>query len=194
MNPWSKLKLLPATWEPGLKSPRCFLILQDYKTNLCSHFRPKLLKNENFFQKMIINEISDFCRQYQYLQLEKPSGVEVEISVHKTLAMDLLKRGAGVLQNPARSDGVYVTCLISIIIVQKINISTIGNFLIFFLGFQTLCFLSKSQVLFGRISKPPFQKSSESSNNFLTKREFDLGTIGFPDRYYTSVLWPYTFN
>ena len=43
---------------------------------------------------MIINEISDFCRQYQYLQLEKPSGVEVEISVHKTLAMDLLKGGS----------------------------------------------------------------------------------------------------
>ena len=42
---------------------------------------------------MIINEISDFCRPYQYLQLEKPSGVEVEISVHKTLAMDLLKGG-----------------------------------------------------------------------------------------------------
>ena len=42
---------------------------------------------------MIINEISDFCRQYQYLQLEKSSGVEVEIPVHKTLAMDLLKGG-----------------------------------------------------------------------------------------------------
>ena len=52
-----------------------------------------MLKNENFFQKMIINEISDFCRPYQYLQLEKPSGVEVEISVHKALAIDLLKGG-----------------------------------------------------------------------------------------------------
>ena len=41
----------------------------------------------------MINEISDFSRQYQYLQLEKPSGVEVEIPVHKTMAMDLLKGG-----------------------------------------------------------------------------------------------------
>ena len=41
----------------------------------------------------MINKISDFCRQYQYLQLEKPSGVEVEIPVHKTLAMDFLKGG-----------------------------------------------------------------------------------------------------
>ena len=40
-----------------------------------------------------MNEISDFCRQYQYHQLEKPSGVEVEIPVHKALAMDLLKGG-----------------------------------------------------------------------------------------------------
>ena len=40
-----------------------------------------------------MNEISDFCKQYQYLQFEKPSGVEVEISVNKTLAMDLLKGG-----------------------------------------------------------------------------------------------------
>ena len=40
-----------------------------------------------------MNEISDFCRQYLYHQLEKPSGVEVEIPVHKTLAMDLLKGG-----------------------------------------------------------------------------------------------------
>ena len=38
-----------------------------------------------------MNEISDFCTQYKYLQLEKPSGVEVEIPIHKTLAMDLLK-------------------------------------------------------------------------------------------------------
>ena len=42
---------------------------------------------------MIINEISDFCRHYQYLQLEKPSGVEVEISVHKTSEMNLLEGG-----------------------------------------------------------------------------------------------------
>ena len=41
----------------------------------------------------MINEISDFCRQYQYLQLKKPSGVEVEIPVHKALTMDLLKGG-----------------------------------------------------------------------------------------------------
>ena len=41
-----------------------------------------------------MNEISDFCRQYQYHQLEKPSGVEVEIPVHKALAMDLLKGGS----------------------------------------------------------------------------------------------------
>ena len=47
-------------------------------------------------EKNIINEISDFCRQYQYLQLEKPSVVEVKIPVHKTLVMDLLK----VLQDP----------------------------------------------------------------------------------------------
>ena len=51
------------------------------------------MKNGKFFKKMMINEISDFCRQYQYLQLEKPSGVEVEIPVHKALAMDLLKEG-----------------------------------------------------------------------------------------------------
>ena len=34
-----------------------------------------------------------------------------------------------------------------IIIVQKINISTIGNFFIFFLGFQTLCFVSKTRKI-----------------------------------------------
>ena len=43
---------------------------------------------------MIINETSDFCRQYQYLQLKKPSGVEFEIPVHKKLAVDLLKGGS----------------------------------------------------------------------------------------------------
>ena len=42
---------------------------------------------------MIISEISDFCKQYRYLQFEKPLGVEVEIPVYKTLAMDLLKGG-----------------------------------------------------------------------------------------------------
>ena len=41
-----------------------------------------------------MNEISDFFRQYEYLQLKKQSGVEVEIPVHKTLAMDLLKAGS----------------------------------------------------------------------------------------------------
>ena len=51
------------------------------------------MKNGKIFKELIINEISDFCRQYQYLQLEKPSGVEVEIPVHKALAMDLLKGG-----------------------------------------------------------------------------------------------------
>ena len=35
-----------------------------------------------------MNEISDFCRQYQYHRLKKPSGVEVEIPVHEALAMD----------------------------------------------------------------------------------------------------------
>ena len=49
------------------------------------------MKNGKIFKELIINEKTDFCRQYQYLQLEKPSGVEVEIPVHKTLAMDLLK-------------------------------------------------------------------------------------------------------
>ena len=53
---------------------------------------------------MIINEISDFCRQYQYLQLEKPSGVEVEIPVHKAVAMDLLKGGS--YRTPPGSDRV----------------------------------------------------------------------------------------
>ena len=43
---------------------------------------------------MIVNETSDFCKQYQYLQLEKPSGVEVEIPVHKTMPTDLLKGGS----------------------------------------------------------------------------------------------------
>ena len=42
---------------------------------------------------MIMNEISECCRQYQYLQLENPSSVEDEIPIHKTLAMDLLERG-----------------------------------------------------------------------------------------------------
>ena len=51
------------------------------------------MKNGKIFKELIINEKTDFCRQYQYLQLEKPSGVEVEIPVHKTLAMDLLKGG-----------------------------------------------------------------------------------------------------
>ena len=51
-----------------------------------------------------MNEISDFCRQYQYHQLEKPSGVEVEIPVHKALAMDLLKGGS--YRTPPGSDRV----------------------------------------------------------------------------------------
>ena len=51
------------------------------------------MKNGKIFKELIINEKTDFCRQYQYLQLEKPSGVEVEIPVHKALAMDLLKGG-----------------------------------------------------------------------------------------------------
>jgi len=51
------------------------------------------LKNGKVFKKLKINEISDFCRQYQYLQLEKTSGVEVKIPFLKTLAMDLLKGG-----------------------------------------------------------------------------------------------------
>ena len=33
----------------------------------------------------------DFSRQFKYLQLGKPLGVEIDISIHKTLAMDLLK-------------------------------------------------------------------------------------------------------
>ena len=52
----------------------------------------------------MINKISDFCRQYQYLQLEKPSGVEVEIPVHKTMARDLLKGGS--YRTPPGSDRV----------------------------------------------------------------------------------------
>ena len=40
-----------------------------------------------------MNEISDFFRQYEYLQLKKQSGVEVEIPVHKTSAIDVLKGG-----------------------------------------------------------------------------------------------------
>ena len=39
-----------------------------------------------------------FVDYNQYLKFEKPSGVEVEISVHKTLAMDFLKGGP--LQDP----------------------------------------------------------------------------------------------
>ena len=38
--------------------------------------------------------VPDFFRQHQYLQLDKPSGVEVEIPIRKTLAMDLLKGGS----------------------------------------------------------------------------------------------------
>ena len=52
---------------------------------------------EKILKTLIINEISDFCKQYhKYLQLQKPSGAEVEFSIHKTLAMFLLK--GGVLQ------------------------------------------------------------------------------------------------
>ena len=51
------------------------------------------MKNGNYFKKLIVNEISNFCKQYQYLQLEKPLSVEIEIPVHKTMAMDLLKGG-----------------------------------------------------------------------------------------------------
>ena len=51
-----------------------------------------------------MNEISDFSRQYQYHQLKKPSGVEVEIPVHKALAMDLLKGGS--YRTPPGSDRV----------------------------------------------------------------------------------------
>ena len=43
--------LSPVTWETRVNSPRCFLILQNCKTNLCSQFRPKLLKNGIFFFK-----------------------------------------------------------------------------------------------------------------------------------------------
>ena len=74
-----------------MNSPKILLVFPNYKKIFAVIFRQKLLKNRNFFRKLMMNEISDFCRQYQYLQLQKTSGVEVEIPVHKTLAMDLLK-------------------------------------------------------------------------------------------------------
>ena len=40
---------------------------------------------------LIITKIFDFSRQFKYLQLWKPLGVEMDKSIHKILAMDLLK-------------------------------------------------------------------------------------------------------
>ena len=55
-----------------------------------------------------MNKKTDFCRQYQYLQLEKPSGDEVEIPVQKTMGMDLLKGGS--YRTPPGSDRVKTFC------------------------------------------------------------------------------------
>ena len=70
------------------------------------------MKNGKIFKELIINEKTDFFRQYQYLQLEKPSGVEVEIPVHKACAMDLLKGGS--YRTPPGSDRVNAKFLVLI--------------------------------------------------------------------------------
>ena len=48
-------------------------------------------KNRNIQDILIITKIFDFSRRFKYLQLGKQLGVEIDISIHKTLAMDLLK-------------------------------------------------------------------------------------------------------
>ena len=40
---------------------------------------------------MILNKLFDYNSQCQYLQLEKPSGFEIELPIQKTLAISLLK-------------------------------------------------------------------------------------------------------
>ena len=96
--------LLPSTWKARVQFPWMFLILQNCKTNLCS-FLAKIIEKLENFKELIKNELSYFCGQYQYLHCGKLSGVEVEISVHKASAMDLLN-GGGVLQDSPGSDRV----------------------------------------------------------------------------------------
>ena len=49
--------------------------------------------------------IMDFSRQCKCLQLEKKSGIEIEMPIHKTLAIDIFKGMAG-KKDPLRFDRV----------------------------------------------------------------------------------------
>ena len=40
----------------------------------------------------MIKRFFDFSRQYKQLQLEKPSGIEFDLPIHKRLAINLLLR------------------------------------------------------------------------------------------------------
>ena len=45
-----------------------------------------------FPKKLIIKKFFDSSRQYKQLELEKPSGIESDLPIHKRLAADLLLR------------------------------------------------------------------------------------------------------
>ena len=55
------------------------------------HFLDKILEKYKYLKKFTNNKFFEFSRQCKYLQLEKPSGFEIEIPIQKTLAINLLK-------------------------------------------------------------------------------------------------------
>ena len=52
-----------------------------------------------FLKNLVMKNFFDFSRQCKYLKLEKLSGIEIEMPIHKTLTVNLLKGLTG-LKNP----------------------------------------------------------------------------------------------
>ena len=44
-----------------------------------------------FLKNLVMKNFFDFSRQCKYLKLEKPSGIEIEMPIHKRLAIILLE-------------------------------------------------------------------------------------------------------
>ena len=60
------------------------------------------------FQKnLVMKNFFDFSRQCKYLKLKKPSGIEIEMPIHKRLVIDLLE-GMAKRTPPPGSDRVKV--------------------------------------------------------------------------------------
>ena len=51
----------------------------------------KFLKNQDFKKNFTYKIFFDLKGQGKYLQLEKPSGIEIEMPIQKRLAIDLLE-------------------------------------------------------------------------------------------------------